>query len=159
MDQAVNNKRDELVHEVSKIVGNRTKLLYALAIAMDVLANSIDQSIRSLGNGAAFSQSKKLLFKRYAEAAKAVDTWYEKMAEPTIVDATQNWNEYEGYKQDANEMIRLIMRYLNATGTVADYERVSNLLMEMQPEDKDKIFSDNEINRFSFVARNRKNPN
>lgn len=152
----IEEEHSSLIHEISLAIGNRTKLLYALALAQDVLANSIDQSLRALNTGATFSQDKKRLFGKLSEASKSVDVWYEKFVESSIIEASEDYNEYEGYRQDANELIRLMMLYLNATVTSEDYNKVISLLQAMQPEDK--IFAEKEIERFNFIAKNRRLP-
>lgn len=118
---------------------------------VDILTNSVENSLNFLNRE--FTQERKKAFKEYVASIASCKDKYEKCADNTLWE--EGKESYEQYRMDANELIRVMMYYINAVKTEADFIEVTEYLKNKSDSVNDKLFSDSEINRFNFKkARN-----
>ena len=142
--EARENKR---VDEAVKSVGNLLKLAYNFAQATDVLMSSIALRLRRFGG---MKREKKLAFGRFCKAVEDAAYWFDRAFEGDLEASTcGDWRKLDGYRQDANELIRAMMLYIDRTVTYQTYEDVIKYLTDM-PEGG--LFSSDDINKFNFKA-------
>ena len=130
-----------------KSVGNLLKLAYNFAQATDVLMSSIALRLRRFGG---MKQEKKRAFNQFRKAVENASYWFDRAFEGDLEAATcGDWKKLDGYRQDANEMIRVMMLYIDRTTTYKTYGEVTKYLTDM-PEGG--LFSANDIKEFDFKA-------
>lgn len=133
--------------EAVKSVGNLLKLAYNFAQATDVLMSSIALHLRRFGG---MKQEKKRAFNQFRKAVENAAYWFDRAFEGDLEAATcGDWKKLDGYRQDANEMIRVMMLYIDRTTTYKTYGEVMKYLTAMQ---EGGLFSANDIKEFDFKA-------
>ena len=138
-----NRNMDEAV----KSVGNLLKLAYNFAQSTDVLMSSIALRLRRFGG---MKQEKKRAFNQFRKAVENASYWFDRAFEGDLEAATcGDWKKLDGYRQDANEMIRVMMLYIDRTTTYKTSGEVMKYLTDM-PEGG--LFSANDIKEFDFKA-------
>lgn len=141
-----NRNMDEAV----KSVGNLLKLAYNFAQATDVLISLIALRLRRFGG---MKQEKKHAFNQYRKAVENAAYWYDRAFEGDLEASTcGDWKKLDGYRQDANELIRVMMLYIDRTTTCKTYDNVIRYLTEL-PEGG--LFSSDDIKEFDFKAKYR----
>lgn len=141
--------REKQVRAATAIIGDELRLAYNISFCIDILFNDIAGRITSVGG---FKFEKKQRFTTFTQKVKEALIWYEKCGfDDDFMAATDgDYSKLDGYRQDANELIRVLMLYIDRTTTTAKYEEIIKYLTE-QPEGG--IFSQEEIDRFNFVAK------
>lgn len=138
--------------EVTKMIGNELKLSYNLAQAIDILINSIERRTKKVGG---LKQEKKKAFKQFTDLIRSASYWFDRAFEKDLEKATcGEYKKLDGYRQDANELIRILMLYIDRTTTYDSYKRIVDSLKNM-PEGG--VFSENDIKRYEFYAKYRQN--
>lgn len=136
--------------EAVKSVGNLLKLAYNFAQATDVLISLIALRLRRFGG---MKQEKKHAFNQYRKAVENAAYWYDRAFEGDLEASTcGDWKKLDGYRQDANELIRVMMLYIDRTTTCKTYDNVIRYLTEL-PEGG--LFSSDDIKEFDFKAKYR----
>ena len=136
--------------EAVKSVGNLLKLAYNFAQATDVLISLIALRLRRFGG---MKQEKKHAFNQHRKAVENADYWYDRTFEGDLEASTcGDWKKLDGYRQDANELIRVMMLYIDRTTTCKTYDNVIRYLTEL-PEGG--LFSSDDIKEFDFKAKYR----
>lgn len=140
-----------LVKEAVNRIGNLLKLAYGFALGTDILMMEINHRTAAFGG---LKQDKKRAYSNFRKAVESAAYWYgEAFDEDLIKAAEENAGKLDGYRQDANELVRVAMLYIDRTTTQEMYENVMKYLHDM-PEGG--IFSDKEIGKFDFTANSRK---
>lgn len=143
-------RENRIVDEAVKSVGNLLKLAYNFAQATDVLMSSIALRLRRFGG---MKQEKKHAFNQYRKAVENAAYWYDRAFEGDLEASTcGDWKKLDGYRQDANELIRVMMLYIDRTTTCKTYDNVIRYLTEL-PEGG--LFSSDDIKEFDFKAKYR----
>lgn len=136
--------------EAVKSVGNLLKLAYNFAQATDVLISLIALRLRRFGG---MKQEKKHAFNQHRKAVENAAYWYDRAFEGDLEASTcGDWKKLDGYRQDANELIRVMMLYIDRTTTCKTYDNVIRYLTEL-PEGG--LFSSDDIKEFDFKAKYR----
>lgn len=136
--------------EAVKSVGNLLKLAYNFAQSTDVLMSSIALRLRRFGG---MKREKKLAFGRFRKAVEDSAYWFDRAFEGDLEASTcGDWKKLDGYRQDANELIRVMMLYIDRTTTYKTYDNVIRYLTEL-PEGG--LFSSDDIKEFDFKAKYR----
>lgn len=136
--------------EAVKSVGNLLKLAYNFAQATDVLMSSIALRLRRFGG---MKQEKKRAFNQFRKAVENAAYWFDRAFEGDLEASTcDDWKKLDGYRQDANELIRVMMLYIDRTTTCKTYDNVIRYLTEL-PEGG--LFSSDDIKEFDFKAKYR----
>ena len=131
-----------------KIVGNELKLAYNFAMATDILLRTIERRLRLFGG---LKQEKKQAFKRFSKAVEDAAYWFDRAYEGDLEAATCGvWTRLDGYRQDANELIRVMMLYIDRTTTFKTYDELIAYLKSL-PEGG--IFSAEDLARYNFTAK------
>lgn len=143
-------QESKTIDEAVKSVGNLLKLAYNFAQATDVLMSSIALRLRRFGG---MKQEKKRAFNQFRKAVENASYWFDRAFEGDLEAATRgDWGKLDGYRQDANELIRVMMLYIDRTTTYKTYGEVMKYLTTM-PEGG--LFSANDIKEFDFKAKYR----
>lgn len=143
-------QENKIIDEAVKSVGNLLKLAYNFAQATDVLMSSIALRLRRFGG---MKREKKLAFGRFCRAVEDAAYWFDRAFEGDLEAATcGEWKKLDGYRQDANELIRAMMLYVDRTTTYKTYGEVMKYLTNM-PEGG--LFSADDIKMFDFKAKYR----
>lgn len=147
--------KDEINEKVFKAieesVGQKLKLVYNLSQAANVLLNSVDASLR--GFHTYFDRQQKMYFGKMLAGIKQADMYYEKFADETLAGsaiASGDVNKIDGYRQDANELLRFAMLYVDRAVLVDGYDKIGEFMRAL-PEGG--IFSEKDIEEFNFVAK------
>ena len=137
------------IKSATAIIGDELKLAYNIAFAIDILFNDIARKITSLGG---FRFEKKKRFSDFTNAVKNTLYRYEACGfdEDFMAATDGDWWKLDGYRQDANEIIRVLMLYIDRTTSWEVYKKVIDFLTEL-PEGG--IFSKEDIAHFEFVAK------
>lgn len=134
----------------TELIGNELKLAYNFAQATDILLASIGRRLKQFGG---MRQEKKQNFNRFTKAVKDAAYWYERAFEGDLEAATcGEWSRLDGYRQDANELIRVMMLYIDRTTTYKTYGEVMEYLRNL-PEGG--LFSAEDVKRYEFTAKYR----
>ena len=134
-----------------KIIGNELKLAYNLAMATDILFQTIARRLHFLGSG--LKQEKKQAFNRFSKAIQDASYWFDRAYEGDLEAATCGvWTRLDGYRQDSNELIRAMMLYIDRTTTYKTYEDVIAYLKSLP---KGGIFGEEDLARYNFTANSR----
>lgn len=150
MTMADNN--DDMV----RLIGGEMKLAYNFAQAVDILLNTIDRRVRAHGAGRGLRRERKQAFRRWVESVTAASRWFSVAFEGELEAATcGDWRKLDGYRQDANELIRMAMLYIDRTSTYGAYHHIMEVLQSM-PEGG--IFSEEDVRRYEFTAKCRMQP-
>lgn len=143
--------QDEIINKATEKVGNHLKLAYNMAQAIDILTNTIGRKLSPFGG---MKHEKKQHYRRFVQSIEAAYHWYSKAFEPELEESTGGeWRKLDGYRQDANELIRFVMLYIDRSATYDNYRKIRQFLENM-PEGG--VFSDKDIKEFEFVAEYRK---
>lgn len=141
---------EELGRQVSAIVqklGNRIKLMYGVAFVLDLLVNDVSY-VLDKKYAIAFSQMKKKYFKAMIAAAKAVDVNYEAFANLDWEGcADGDYSKLDEYREDANELLRFIMMYVDRGATAEGMAKIWSFLESLPSSD---IFPKEVIDRFNM---------
>lgn len=143
--------QEERVAKATKIIGQQLRLANALAFSIDILYNDIALRLRPLGG---FKQERKRNYGIFTQKVKETLLWYEKcgLDEDFIEAAEGNWKRLDGFRAESNELVQILMLYLDRTGTYEAYDAVVKFLTEL-PEGG--LFSAEDIARFNFRERNK----
>lgn len=133
-----------------KAVGNLLKLAYNFAQATDVILSVVALRVRRFGG---LRQEKKKAFNNFKEAVERAAYWYGVAYDGDLADATcGDYRKLDGYRQDANELVRMMMLYIDRTTTWDTCRKVVEFL-ETMPEGG--LFSEKDIKEFDFKAKYR----
>ena len=131
-----------------KIVGNELKLAYNFAMATDILFQTIARRLQYFGG---LKREKKQAFNRFSKAVQDAAYWFDRAYEGDIEAATcGEWSKLDGYRQDANELIRVMMLYIDRTTTFKTYDELIAYLKSL-PEGG--LFSAEDLARYNFTAK------
>lgn len=136
----------------TELIGNELKLAYNFSQATDILLASIARRLAQFGG---MKQEKKQAFNRFTKALKDAAYWFDRAFEGDLEAATcGEWSRLDGYRQDANELIRVMMLYIDRTTTYKTYGEVLEYLRGL-PEGG--LFSAEDVKRYEFTAKSRSN--
>lgn len=126
-------------------------LLFIVLNAGEVLTYDIDQQLENLfGKGNGFDPQKKQYLRYYFDAMKKARHWLENMfkIDEIIWESTdQDSRRYTNAVADSNEIIRILMLYLDRAHTPGGYEQILHFLRAL-PEQG--LFPAAYINRFKM---------
>lgn len=141
-------KSEKRINAASALVGNELKLAYNLAQAVDILLASVARRLSAFGG---MKREKKMAFSQFRKAVESAAYWFDRAFEGDLEAATcGEWLKLDGYRQDANELIRVMMLYIDRTTT---YKTYGELVKHMEDMPEGGIFSAGDIARFNFKAK------
>lgn len=149
----------DILRQAMEKVGSRIKLAYSLSLALDILITDIDESLtfrdsRGMPLRIGFEREQKQHFKNFISHLKSADAEYERTIAPSLeASAEGDYSKFEGYRQDGNELIRIMMLYIDRTLTV---EKVRQVVEYLEGMPEGGLFPPEIIQRFAFVAKSRK---
>lgn len=125
-------------------VGAETRLLYDLSFAVAKLLFDLDNIIAVAG--CRFDKNNKYHIKEFVAKIKLLETYYESFIEPIILsECRAKSGRYDQHHESTNELIRLIMTYINHTSTYGDYAKVIQYLEKLP---NGEVFSEDTLRRF-----------
>lgn len=139
---------EKRINAAAALVGNDLKLAYNLAQAVDILLASVARRLSAFGG---MKREKKMAFNQFRKAVESAAYWFDRAFEGDLEAATcGEWLKLDGYRQDANELIRVMMLYIDRTTT---YKTYGELVKHMEDMPEGGIFSAGDIARFNFKAK------
>lgn len=139
---------EKRINAAAALVGNDLKLAYNLAQAVDILLASVARRLSAFGG---MKREKKMAFSQFRKAVESAAYWFDRAFEGDLEAATcGEWLKLDGYRQDANELIRVMMLYIDRTTT---YKTYGELVKHMEDMPEGGIFSAGDIARFNFKAK------
>lgn len=128
-------------------LGWAVNVLYMMIQASTVLIEDIDQQLQARGTH--FRQDKKLAFKNYSRCIEDARRWMERFGLDTSCwDAVkQDPRAYSNVIADANELIRLVMLYVDRAHSEDGYYKIFRFLRELPGNG---LFPDWYIGRFQM---------
>lgn len=128
-------------------LGWAVNVLMMMLQATAVLVEDIDQQLRGQGNK--FHREKKQYIKNYARCLEQATYWMEKFGLDTSCweAVGEDGRAYSNVIADANELIRLIMLYVDRAHTEDGYYKIFRFLRSL-PENG--LFPETYIKRFNM---------
>lgn len=125
----------------------RVNLMHLTARALDIL---VTDTVNTLTAGQyEWQKESKQAFNRYIKCVKDSCYWFQKAIEEEVeyaVDKSgEGWDLYDSYLEDANEIVRLLMLYMDRSHELANRDKVFRFLREI-PEQG--LFTEQEIDKF-----------
>lgn len=147
-------KQERIFNEALKRTKHRTKLLYDFAFCIDILLNDLNNALTFTNvNGdmltnIGFSRERKRTFNEFLKETRRAANLYEMTLEPDLKkEAHGDWRREEGFRRDTNELIRLVMLYIDRIRTDEEAKAFLKRLEEMPEGD---IFPKEVIDHFNF---------
>lgn len=139
----------ERIQKASSLIGNELRLAYSLSMAVDTLMNDIALRIRHLGG---FKRERKMNFATFCDCVRKAMVWWEKceFEKEFITMSEGDMNRLDGFRQDANEIIRFVMLYIDRTGSEETRDAIEKILTEA---DSFNIFNESDLARFSYRTK------
>lgn len=125
----------------------KVNLMHLVARALDILVTDTVNTLRD--GGYEWQRESKQAFKRYVKCVEDSCYWFEKAIEDEVEDAVANsgegWELYDSYLEDANEIVRLLLLYMDRSHDLSNRDKIFRFIREI-PEQG--LFTDEEIDRF-----------
>ena len=125
-------------------------LMFILLQAAEVMVEDIDNQIRSISANDGFDPKKKYYLRNYFDAMKKARHWIYNMLDidGIIWGATDaNSKRYSNVIADANEIIRVLMYYLDRAHAPGAHDKIVHLLRAMPTNG---LFAQDYIDRFNM---------
>lgn len=154
--KALKIEAQRIMDQATKKVEHRVVLMNSLAYCLDILVNDIDQALTftdTFGRlvRAGMKPEQKTHFLSFTKKLKDASVEYEQYIKSQLEDtAGGDFHTYEGYRQDANEILRIIMLYIDRIGTNDEATELESRLRAM-PEGE--FFPNSIVDRFNFKVR------
>ena len=128
-------------------LGWEVSILHVMLQAVDVIIEDIDQQLHA--QSASFRQDKKMYFKHYQRCIEQARGYLEKFGLDTSCweAVGKDSRRYSNIIADANEMVRLILLYVDRSHTEENYYNIFRFLRSL-PENG--IFPERFIGRFNM---------
>lgn len=135
-------------------IPDEIKLIYAIASACQCMVEHCDRRIRNVfANCGVKTAYNELLsgLNDYSKAVKMASVRFYDRIEGQIIDATYNiggTESYDGFSEDANEIVRLLMLYVDRT--IRDNKKAGEVFALLQEMPSLGIFKDEDIEHFKI---------
>ena len=133
--------------DLDRKLGPRVYLLYLLTHVADILIWDLDVALKS--SGTKFSQEKKRFFNKFWDCLRQADGWYDRFFPHDTEGAIDGeWYKLDGMRRDANQVVRLLMYWMDRTETDGPLQDEIFAMLRQAPEGK--RFPQEVIDRFNF---------
>lgn len=139
--------REYIRKELIRLTHNRIRLAYSFAMAIDLLVDSINNTMMAFD--VPYSGEQRRGLTEMSKVAKQMDFNYERMIEGPITEI-EGWDTYQNYRSNANELVQLMMKYINATRTYQKRDAVFAVLDKLAEDEDKSLFRKEEIERFNL---------
>lgn len=111
--------------------GVETNLLFWMTNAIEVLIEDMDRRFQQ--KGCLFNKERKQQFNRFLGCLRSAVVWYEKCFEQMLLEPIKSAEEFDSFRSDANEVIRLNLYYIDRCAKNYDnYVKIFQILKEME---------------------------
>lgn len=145
-------KQERIYTDALRRTRHRTKLLYDMAFCIDILLNDLNDALTftnvdgNMITHVGFSRERKRTFNEFLKETRRAANLFEKTIEPDLnKEAQGDWKKEVGFFRDANELVRLVMLYIDRIRTDEEAKAFLKNLEDMPEGD---IFPQEIINHF-----------
>ena len=124
-----------------------TNIMYIMLMCVDILQEEIDKEFRK--HSERFHHEKRQAFNRYKKCMLDASVWIEKFGvDQSVWEAVhENTSRFDGFRADANELLRLVLLYVDRSHTEDGFYKIFRYLRSL-PENG--IFSEEDVAKFEF---------
>lgn len=122
-------------------------VMYNMLMGVDILQEEIDQELNKVGEH--FHFEKRQAFNKYKKLMQDAYKQYEKFGvTDSIWEATgENANRFDDFRADANELLRMIVLYVDRAHYVESFYKIFRFLRSLPPGG---LFTEEDVERFEF---------
>lgn len=137
--------KEHIRNDIVRLTYNRIRLTYSFAHAISLLVDSINSTM--MAYKVPYSGEQRKCFTEVCRITRELDFYYEKLIEGPITEC-EGWEAYQDYRSDANEQIRLMMKFINAARTPHKRDVIFAVLDKLAEDEDKQLFRNEEIERF-----------